>query len=100
AATWTRSQVDQAAYQAAADVRAITSDYSNLPGWAAGPLDRAIPGVVAATPVLRTTFDIGRTIREGDLVGINAAGLAQVLTGASTGADGIGERARASADTT
>ena len=71
AATWTRSQADQAAYRAVADVRVIASDYSSLPSWAAGPEYRAIPGVTAATPVIVAPFDVGRTIRDGSLVGLD-----------------------------
>ena len=66
AATWIRSQQDQAAWQAAADVRAVAGDYPKLPSWAAGPTYRAIPGVAAATPVATVSFDLGRTIRSRD----------------------------------
>ncbi len=45
AATWSRSQADQATYQAAGDIRVVAADYSKLPTWAAGPLYRSIPGV-------------------------------------------------------
>ncbi|HET7704081.1 MAG TPA: FtsX-like permease family protein [Candidatus Limnocylindrales bacterium] len=72
-ATWTRSQSDQAAFRAVADVRALASDYSSLPTWAAGPTYRAIEGVRSATPVSSAAFDVGRTIREGALVGLNPA---------------------------
>ena len=41
AATWTRSQADQATYQAAADARVVLSDYQELPAWALGPAYRA-----------------------------------------------------------
>ena len=79
AATWTRSQSDQAAYQAAADVRAITSDYSGLPAWAAGPKLRALDGVAAATPVDRAPVNVGRTIRDGTLLGLDPATAAPVV---------------------
>ncbi|HLO36612.1 MAG TPA: FtsX-like permease family protein, partial [Candidatus Deferrimicrobium sp.] len=71
AATWTQSQGDQAAYQTAADVRVVASDYNDLPPWAAGPLYRAIPGVLAATPVVESPVDMGRVIRSGKLIGID-----------------------------
>jgi hypothetical protein len=83
AATWLRSQQDQAAWQAAADVRAVAGDYPKLPSWAAGPMYRAIPGVAAATPVATVSFDLGRTIRSGTLVGVDPAGLAAVAAGSS-----------------
>ena len=35
-ATWARSQVDQAGYQAAGDARVVVSDYPELPAWAFG----------------------------------------------------------------
>jgi hypothetical protein len=79
AATWTRSQADQAAYQAAADVRVLASDYTPLPTWAAGPLYRSIPGVEAATPIAVAPIDVGRTIRDGRLVGLDPANVGSVL---------------------
>jgi len=80
AATWSRSQSDQANYQAVADVRTTTSDYTTVPEWAAGPKDRAIPGVTAAMPVVSMPFDIGRTVREGRLVGLDPAAYASVVS--------------------
>jgi hypothetical protein len=76
AATWEASQQDQAAYRAAADVRLVTSDYSGLPSWAVGPALRSIDGVEAASPVVRGPVDVGRAIREGQLVAFdpNAVG--------------------------
>ncbi|HEY7970981.1 MAG TPA: FtsX-like permease family protein, partial [Candidatus Limnocylindrales bacterium] len=83
AATWIRSQEDQAAWRAAADVRVVAGDYPALPSWAAGPTYRAIPGVAAATPVAMVSFDLGRTIRSGTLVGVDPAGLVAVAAGSS-----------------
>ncbi len=80
AATWTRSQSDQAAYRAAADVRVLASDYSALPTWAAGPLYRSIVGVAGATPVSIAPFDIGRTIRDGNLVALDPTQAVAILT--------------------
>ncbi|MBA2718962.1 MAG: ABC transporter permease, partial [Chloroflexi bacterium] len=71
AATWTRSQADQAAFRTAADARAVASDYSALETWAAGPRYRAIPGVTAATPLTIAPLDVGRTIRDGLLAGVD-----------------------------
>jgi ABC-type lipoprotein release transport system permease subunit len=71
AATWTQSQADQAAYQAAADVRVVAADYSRLPPWAAGPLYRSIPGVIAASPTSTDTFDVGRLLRSGTIAAVD-----------------------------
>ncbi|HTG40406.1 MAG TPA: ABC transporter permease, partial [Methylomirabilota bacterium] len=79
AATWGRSQADQATYQAAADVRVVAADYSSLPTWAAGPLYRSIPGVREASPVVTAPFDLGRTVRDGRLVGLDPATVGDVL---------------------
>jgi hypothetical protein len=79
AATWGRSQADQATYQAAADVRVVAADYSRLPTWAAGPLYRSIPGVRHALPVSISPFSIGRTIRDGRLVAVDPAAAGEVL---------------------
>jgi hypothetical protein len=81
AATWTRSQADQAGYAAATDIRAVTSDYAPFATWAAGPLYRAIPGVREATPLSIAPFDLGRTVRDGSLVGLEPADVANVVTG-------------------
>lgn len=86
AATWTRSQSDQATFRAAADVRAFASDYSALPTWAAGPRYRAIEGVTAATPLSVSSFDVGRTIRDGTLAAIDPAALAAVARSTSSNA--------------
>src|SRR4029079_19671681 len=79
-ATWARSQADQAAYEAGADVRVLTSPYQPLPAWAGGAAIRAIPGVRAVLPVARGTSDRGRTIRSGQLLGIDP-GLAPAVVG-------------------
>ena len=71
-ATWFRSQSDQAAYQAAADVRVTMAPYSKIPGSILGPSYRAIPGVTAASPTIRTTLDVGGTLRSADLLGVDA----------------------------
>ena len=66
--TWTGSQADQAAYRAAADVRVVTSQYADLPGWAVDPAYEAVAGVAAAVPVARQTISVGRAVRGGELV--------------------------------
>ena len=80
AATWGRSQADQARYQAAADVRVVAADYSKLPTWAAGPLYRSITGVREASPVVIAPFDLGRTVRDGRLVGLDPTTVGDVLS--------------------
>ncbi len=67
-ATWMQSQEDQATYQAAADTRVVLSDYSDLPAWAVGPAMRAIEGVTDARPIVRTPLDVGRAIRDGQIL--------------------------------
>jgi hypothetical protein len=79
AATWGRSQADQATYQSAADVRVLAADYSKLPTWAAGPLYRSTPGVREASPVVTAPFDLGRTVRDGRLVGLDPTKIGDVL---------------------
>jgi hypothetical protein len=93
AATWTRSQTDQAAFQAAADVRANAADYSTLPTWAAGPRYRAIPGVEAAAPIRTVPFNVGRNVRDAELVGLDPASIRAVDVGST--AAGLADHAAA-----
>lgn len=77
-ATWERSQVDQAAYAAGAEIRVLATAGRTVPGWAIGSSYRAIPGVTAAMPVDRSALDAGRAVRGGVLLGLEpelAAGL-------------------------
>ncbi|HEY7827160.1 MAG TPA: FtsX-like permease family protein, partial [Candidatus Limnocylindrales bacterium] len=71
-ATWVQSQSDQAAYQAATDIRVATPAYSKVPAGFLGPSYRAIPGVTIASPTIRTSVDVGGTLRTADLVGVDA----------------------------
>ncbi len=87
AETWTRSQAVQAAYRAAADVRAVGDDFAGLPIWAGGPLARAIPGVTAAVPVEARSLEVGRTVPKGTLAATDAVALARLL-GSTDRADG------------
>jgi hypothetical protein len=80
AATWTRSQADQAAYQAVSDLRVVVSDYPDLPPWGVGSAYRAIPGVAAATPVERHGIDAGPQVRGGPLVAVDAARAGSLMT--------------------
>jgi ABC-type lipoprotein release transport system permease subunit len=88
AATWTRSQADQASYQSATGARVVLSEYSEPPGWALGPLYRALPGVDSATPVGRQTLDVGRAVREGQLLGLDGSAVGPVLDIPLDGATG------------
>jgi hypothetical protein len=67
-ATWTRSQADQAAYQAGADVRIVGTRNGSVDTLAVGPAYRAIPGVNAAMAVDRMALDSGRSVRGGSLL--------------------------------
>jgi hypothetical protein len=87
AATWTRSQADQAAYRAAADVRVTTSGFAALPPWAAGAAYRAIPGVTAAMPVESRPLDAGKSVRGGTLLALDPAAAA-AMAALPSGPDG------------
>jgi hypothetical protein len=80
AATWSRSQADQATYQAAADLRVIESDYTDVPSWAVGQTYRAMDGVTAATPVVRQSLDLGRSIRGGELLAVEPETVESLVT--------------------
>jgi hypothetical protein len=86
-ATWFQSQADQAAYQSVADIRVVTPAFAKVPGAFLGPSYRALPGVTGASPAIRTTLDMGGTIRSADVLGIDAAQVASQadLPGGSKG---------------
>ncbi len=101
-ATLLRSQTDQAAYQAAADVRMISSDFPTLADWAVGPALRSVAGVEAVQAVQRGSLDVGRTVRDGQLLAVDAAAVGSVAhlppdTGTPTVADGLRTLAEARA---
>ena len=79
AATWTRSQADQAAWAVGADMRMSPGPRSDVPAWALGGRIWAIPGVTAATPVVQAAVDIGSTVRGGKLVAVDAAAMAGIV---------------------
>ena len=80
AATWTRSQADQAAYATGADVRMEPGTRSAVPGWALGEVLRALPGVTTATPVVDASVTLGSALRDGTLLaGIDGPALADVV---------------------
>jgi hypothetical protein len=70
AATWSGSQADQAAYRAAADVRVVAPETALRSAWSIGQGHRALSGVTAAMPVARQALDVGRTIRDGQLLAL------------------------------
>ena len=80
AGTWSRSQSDQAAYAAAADMRVTWSEFAPMPAWAAGSAIRAIPGVATAMPVTRQTLDVGKAVRGGQVLGVDPATAARIVT--------------------
>ncbi|HEU4672941.1 MAG TPA: ABC transporter permease [Candidatus Limnocylindrales bacterium] len=79
AATWTRSQADQAAYRAVASVRVVANDYPTTPPWASASLVAGAPGVAAAVPVSLETVASGRSLREVRLAAVDAARLGAVI---------------------
>jgi hypothetical protein len=79
AATWGRSQADQAAYAAGADLRLGPGPGGTLPDWAQGEAIRAIPGVAGATSVVRASVSLGSAVRDGTLLGVDGPALAGVL---------------------
>jgi len=85
AATWTRSQQDQAAYQAATDMRMVAAPAAPLPGWAAGDAIRTLPGVVRAMPVESQTFSASGTIRDGAMLAVEPETATQMLSPAGGG---------------
>src|SRR4051794_7198577 len=80
-ATWARSQADQAGYETGADVRVVASPYRALPSWADGPAMRSIPGVLSAMPVDRGTFELARSIKGGQLLGLDPGLAPDVISG-------------------
>jgi hypothetical protein len=71
-ATWSQSQADQAAFRSPLDLRATSSRYGTLPDWGTGSAYRALPGVTGALRVDRDLVDVGRAVRNAELVAIDA----------------------------
>jgi hypothetical protein len=92
AATWTRSQVDQATFVAGADVRLEPGPQSALPAWALGGALRALPGTTAATPLVRATASLGSEVRDATLLGVDGPALAGIVR---LGDDGAADATRA-----
>jgi hypothetical protein len=78
-ATWTRSQSDQAAYQAGADVRIVGTRVGTVDATALGPAYRALPGVTAAMPVDRYSADSGRSVRGATLLALDSTVAAGIV---------------------
>ncbi|HKF86414.1 MAG TPA: FtsX-like permease family protein, partial [Candidatus Limnocylindrales bacterium] len=79
AATWTRSQGDQASYAAGADVRVTPDPQGAVPTWGLGEALRATPGVTAATPVEKASIELGTTLRDGVLLGIDGTTMSELV---------------------
>ena len=79
AATWTTSQADQAAFAAGADVRLKEPDSPGLAGWATGESIRALPGVVAATPIVAGGASVGTAVRDATLLAVDGTALADIV---------------------
>ena len=77
--TWTRSQADQAAYQAGGDLRLDISSFPDLPLWAFGAAYSAVPGVEAAMPVVTDTFDVSGQATSGNLLALDTERMAAVM---------------------
>ncbi|MCP9982599.1 FtsX-like permease family protein [Actinomadura madurae] len=77
-ATWRRSQTDQADFQSGADLRLSASTREAGPGpLGQGARFAGLPGVTAASPVLRTDADLGT--EPATLLGVDAGGLGSLL---------------------
>ena len=77
--TWTRSQADQAAYQAGGDLRLDISSFPDLPLWAFGAAYSAVPGVQGAMPVVTDSFDVAGQATSGSLLALDAERMAAVM---------------------
>lgn len=87
AATWTRSQADQAAYQAGGDMRVVAPGYPTVPSWAVGPSYAAVQGVTDVTNAVEESVDVRRVVGGGSLLSVDPAGASRILT-FPPGADG------------
>jgi FtsX-like permease family protein len=67
--TWTTSQRDQVAHDVGADIRGTVAK-DQRPLLEAAEAYLAIPGVTAASPVIRDTFDLGPDLSSGRLIAL------------------------------
>ncbi len=79
AATWTRSQADQAAYAVGADVRLAPGARAGVPAWAVGEALRRVPGVTTVTPVVEASVSLGSALRDGPVLAVDGPALADVV---------------------
>ncbi len=91
AATWTRSQADQAAYQAGADLRIAPSGRA-VNDLVIGATIRGLDGVEAAMPVDRLTVESGRGVRDAPVLAVDA-GAAGTIILPTPDADGVSRAA-------
>ncbi len=84
-ASWTESQLAQAAYAAAADVRAVAPTYPTMPAASTGSAYRSIQGVTAALPVTREPVDLGCKIRGAEMLALDPAAAGRVVNFAADG---------------
>ena len=77
--TWTRSQADQAAYQAGGDLRLDIASFPDLPLWAFGAAYADVPGVEHALPVVTGTFDVSGQATSGNLLALDSRSMSQVV---------------------
>jgi len=80
AATWTRSQADQAAYHAGGDLRVVAPAYPTTPSWAVAPSYASVDGVTAVTSAVAETVDVGRVVVSGPLISVEPDGASRILT--------------------
>lgn len=77
--TWSRSQQDQAAFQAGADLRVVLPTNASMSVAETGAALRALPGVTVAMPVGREQVDVGRVLRRADLAALDPAAVPQLV---------------------
>jgi hypothetical protein len=81
AGTWHRSQVDQAAFQVGADVRVqALSGVGSLPAWSLETAFQRLDGISTLTPVRRESLRLPGRSQQGELLGLDPARAAQVVT--------------------
>jgi FtsX-like permease family len=84
-ATWSRSQTEQAAYRAGADVRVVGTHREGVDATTLHRAYGALPGVSATMAVDRASVDSGRSVRNAPLLALDAAAAPGVLTSTSAG---------------
>ncbi|MGI8999263.1 MAG: FtsX-like permease family protein [Candidatus Limnocylindria bacterium] len=77
--TWTRSQADQASYQAGGELRVEVASIPDLPPWAFGGAYEDVAGVARVMPVVVDAFDVADASRGGQLLALDSAALIDVV---------------------